>query len=235
MAASTQQRKSRADAKLDHRLVADLPFFAESNRVKKHKAAIYLAEDELSDRELCRRINISTATLHEWKQNSEFQSIVGHYTAEIISESLKLPIAKKHERIKALNDLFMRQQEAIAARAARNAAELDNADDPDVATRRFFGNYVPEEARTGLFVREVSMSASGKEVVNYKYDTAITKDIKDTLKQAAQELGQFDQTLNLNHGGEVSVDLMQTAQELAVRYGTTPEEVLALASEDEDE
>lgn len=79
------------------------------------------------------------------------------------------------------------------------------------------------------------MSASGKEVVNYKYDTAITKDIKDTLKQAAQELGQFDQTLNLNHGGEVSVDLMQTAQELAVRYGTTPEEVLALASEDEDE
>src|SRR5690606_30716834 len=185
--------------------------------------------------ELCKSLNISTSTLHEWKQNSEFQSIFGHYTAEIIAESLKLPIAKKHERIKALNDLFLRQQEAIAARAARNAAELDNADDPDVATRRFFGNYVPEEARTGLFVREVSMSASGKEVVNYKYDTAITKDIKDTLKQAAQELGQFDQTLNLNHGGEVSVELAETVRRLAAQYGTTEEEIVALAAEDAEE
>lgn len=234
MANSAAQPKSRADATLDaaapSRIAPNFP----KNSSRKERAAILLAEDELTDEAIAEVVGVTKRTITNWKQEPEFAALVGDYHGQIVASVLKLPIAKKHERVKALNDLFLRQQWALDARAQRNAHELDNADNPDAATRRFFGNYVPEEARTGLFVREVSQSASGKEVVNYKYDTAITKDIKDTLKQAAQELGQLDQTLNVHHDGEVSVEIAETVRRLAAQYGTTEAEIAALAVEDDE-
>lgn len=213
MAASTQQRKSRADAKLDHRLVADLPFFAESNRVKKHKAAIYLAEDELTDRELCKSLNISTSTLHEWKQDADFQSVVDHYRSEIVADTLKLPIARKYERVKTLNDVHDGLLFIKATRSRRIREELAEGDSAVNATRRIFGDATPEEAASGLMVREESMSASGKKVVNYKLDSALIKAITDVEKQAAQELGQWTEQSSVEQTGGMRIEIVGIADE----------------------
>lgn len=211
MAASTQQRKSRADAKLDHRLVADLPFFAESNRVKKHKAAIYLAEDELTDRELCKSLNISTSTLHEWKQDADFQSVVDHYRAEIVADTLKLPIARKYERVKQLNELNERYWTIVHDRAQRYA--LEAADTPESAMRGVFGDTTPAEAATGFLVRQPKIAANGKTVVEWAFDKALDSAIKETHKQAAQELGQWEEKSAVTTDGGMRIEIVGIADE----------------------
>lgn len=207
------------------------PFIGQ-NRTKKHRAAILLAEDELSDDAIAETVGIVRSTLSEWKLDPEFAAVVGGYQGSIVAEALKLPIAKKHERIRQLNNLNETYWQIINDRASTYGAM---ADTPEEAARSVFGSDTVPWARTGMMVRQPKISASGKTVVEWGFDKSLDSAIKETLKQAAAELGQADQTLNVNHTGELSVDLMRTAQELAAKYGTTPEEVLALASEDNDE
>lgn len=188
---STRQRKSRADAKLDASVVADLPFFTGLNRTKKHRAAILLAEDEMTDREIAAALNISRTTLHEWKQEPEFQQVMGDYAGQIVAEALKLPIARKHVRVKELNDLNERYHRIIDERARRHAAALE--DSPEAAARAIFGDVTPAEAATGMLVAQPKIAANGKTVTEWAFDKALDSAIKETHKQAATELGQWQE------------------------------------------
>lgn len=209
MADATPQRKSRADAKLDHRVVADLPFFAGPNRSKKHKAAIHLAEGYLSERAIARELNIARSTLQEWKQEPDFIEVQTEYEQIIRADCLNLSIANKLDRLQTLDMLYRKGKEIIRARQERYGRELAEAESPENATRRFFGDDTPPEAATGLMVRNVTMSATGQKVVNWAYDSALAKDLKDTEKQAAQELGQWDE-------GKSTVDMQQTVTAIRI-------------------
>lgn len=191
MPAASRQRKSRADAKLDASVVADLDFFTGPNRTKKHRAAILLAEDEMTDREIAADLNISRTTIHEWKHEPEFQQVMGDYAGQIIAEALKLPIARKHVRVKELNDLNERYHRIIEARAERHAAAL--ADSPESAARAIFGDVTPAEAATGLLVAQPKIAANGKTVTEWAFDKSLDSAIKETHKQAATELGQWQE------------------------------------------
>lgn len=102
---------------------------------------------------------------------------------KIIADALRLPIAKKHQRITELNDLNQRYRQIITERAARHAAEDD----------------APAEASSGMLVRQPKISASGKVVTEWAFDKSLDSAIKETHKQAAQELGQWEETINHNH------------------------------------
>ena len=226
----SRQRKSRANAKLDASVVADLAFFAEPDGTKRHKAAILLAEDELTDRQIAAKLKIGRTTLHRWKQEPEFQQVMGDYRGQIVAEALKLPIAKKHERIRILNDSLMADLEARRLRGETYAARVGT---PEEAARDMFGSMTPPWAATGKYVEQPEIAANGKMVTEWAYDKALESSINDKLKQAAQELGQVDQTLNVNHAGEVSIEIAETVRRLATQYGVTEAEIVALAAEDD--
>ena len=198
MANSAAQPKSRADATLDaaapSRIAPNFP----KNSSRKERAAILLAEDELTDEAIAEVVGVTKRTITNWKQEPEFAALVGDYHGQIVAQSLRLPIAKKHHRVAVLNDLHEKALRAIEARGRRYAQAVADGESAEGATRRFFGDITPEEAATGLFVREESVNASGMKTVNWKYDNAITKDIKDTEKQAAQEMGQWEDKASLD-------------------------------------
>ena len=207
MSGGPAQRKSRAEAKLDSRVVADLPFFNGPNRSKKHKAAIYLAEGHLSERQIAQELSIARSTLQEWKQEPDFQDVQAEYEHQIRAECLSLSIANKFDRLQTLDMLYRKGKQIIQSRAERYSAELA-VDDAVNATRRIFGDVTPPEAATGMLVRTETVNASGMKTVNWSYDNALAKDLKDTEKQAAQELGQWEE--------KASVDMQQTVTAIRI-------------------
>jgi hypothetical protein len=196
------QRKSRADAKLDAGVLDGLGFFRGQYRTKKHKAAILLAEDELTVTEVAKTLGISRSFLYEWKAEPEFQQIIGHYAGEIVADALKLPIAKKMWRVQVLNDGVLGDLEAKRLRGEYYASLL--ADNAETAMMREFGHAVPEWAATGKFVSQPKIAANGKTVTEWAYDRALESAIESKLKQAAQELGQWveqsKQDINVSDG-----------------------------------
>lgn len=229
MSESPVQRKSRAGAKLDSRVVADLPFFAGTNRAKKHRCAILMAEGNLNDRQIARELKIARSTLQEWKADPDFIEVREDYEHAFRAEVMQYAIANKRERMKQLQDLNETYWQIKDQRAARYAAEAE--DTPENAVRGVFGDETPAEAATGMLVRQPKIAANGKTVVEWAFDKALDSAIKETLKQASQEAGDDEQTLNVNHSGDVNLALSETVRELAERYNTTEEEIMALASE----
>lgn len=171
------------------------------NGTKRERAAILLAEDELSDEAIAAAVKIGRTTLSRWKLDPEFAALVGDHHGRIVAEALKLPIAKKHKRVTELNDLNERYWRIIRDRAARHATALE--DTADRALMEMFGTNTPAEAATGMLVAQPKIAANGKTVTEWAFDKALDSAIKETHKQAAQELGQWEETLNVTHGGLV--------------------------------
>lgn len=143
---------------------------------QRERAAALLAADELSDEKIAKELGIGRTTLHEWKQHPEFAERVRENVAAIRMDVLRVPIAKKHERVAMLERLRQKMDRVIAKRAERYAA------DPDA----------PAEAGTGLMVRKhVTSAPDGVVGFDWTADVALLKEYRATLEQAAKELGQL--------------------------------------------
>lgn len=164
--------------------------FVGRNRTKKYRAAVLIAADELSDEAISSELKISRSTLSEWKRSPEFTAVVSDYQSAIIAEALRLPIAKKHERIKRLNTLEESYWQVIRDRAERYK--------PAASTP---GGSTPAEAATGMLVEKVKIAANGDTVTEWAFDSSLDSAIKGAHKQAAQELGQWEENLIVTHGG----------------------------------
>ena len=62
-----------------------------------------------------------------------------------------------------------------------------------------FGSMTPPWAATGKYVEQPKISANGTIVTEWAYDRALETSINEKLKQAAQELGQWQENVNVNH------------------------------------
>ena len=179
---------------------------------KKEYAAVLLADDELPDWSIAEKVGVTRQTLHNWKHKPEFAALVGDNVGRIQAGMLKLAIAKKHQRVKALDDLHAKSFAVITARALRYQAKL-GTDDPEalaaLAAKAMFGENVPAEAATGLLVEQESVNNSGMKTVNWSVDTGLMKEIRALQEQAAKELGQWEENVNLKHGGMVRTIILE--------------------------
>ena len=174
------------------------------NYSKKERAAVLVAEDDLTDEEIAAAVGVTRKTLHNWKQLPEFVADVEEQVSKIQAGMRRLAIAKKHKRLKVLNDLHGRSLAVIADRADRHAAELEAAESqPNDLVKRMFGDNVPTEAATGLLVRQESINAQGMKTVNWSVDTGLMKEIRALHEQAAKELGQWSEKSELEVGGSL--------------------------------
>lgn len=179
------------------------------NYSKRERAAVLLAEDELSDEAIASVVGVTRKTLHNWKQLPEFTALVGDNVGQIQAGMLKLAIAKKHKRLAVLDDLHAKALQVIEQRGFRYATELAEAESAAMATRRLFGTDTPTEAMTGLLVKQETANNSGVKTVNWAVDTGLMKEIRALHEQAAKELGQWEETVNVNHGGTVRTIVLE--------------------------
>lgn len=142
-----------------------------------------MAQDELSDEEICARVGIrSRQTLNNWKRHPEFQERVREHVAAFREAIREKGIAVLENRVAALNDRWGRLRQVMLERAA----------DPEMA--------LAPGGTTGLLVRQFKGLGSGDNfqiVEEYSVDTALLKELRDHERQAAQELGQWTERREL--------------------------------------
>lgn len=96
-------------------------------------------------------------------------------------------IAQKHRRV----DVLMNQAERIQQLRDARAADLATVPGGD----------------TGLIVRQMKSVGFGENntlVEEYAFDAALSRELRETLKQAAQELGQWSEKQEVD--GNVTIE-----------------------------
>lgn len=173
---------------------------------QKEKAALLFAAAELTTEEIARECDTSRQTLFLWRKEPAFIAKVRSEQSDIHRSIRSSGIAVLENRVRALHDRWRRLQLIVKERAA-DPALID----------------IPGGA-SGFIVRK------GK--CGYGIDKELLDAIRELEKQAAQELGQWEE--KFRHAGadggpiqiEHSVDLsrlsadeLRTLRELRVKAG----------------
>lgn len=132
---------------------------------RQHDAALLVAEDEVSDREIAEQIGVSRFTLYAWQKKPEFMALVGEIRAEFRERVLTLGFADKTKRIKALNGLAT----AVLMELSREADDLQ-----------------PQ----GMYRLEKKISANGEIVEQEVFDKPKADTFRGYLDDIAKELGE---------------------------------------------
>jgi transcriptional regulator with XRE-family HTH domain len=154
-------------------------------------AAIRCAEDLMTDEEIAAEAGVSRQSLYNWRQRDDFQDAIKAADAAILQKALRLPIARKHYRVKTLNDQHAKALAVIDERAAEMAG-------------------VVAGGGTGLLVRQYKQIGTGRDaqtVEEFAVDTALMREIRATEEQAAREVGDW-QDNNAIISGTIGVRLI---------------------------
>ena len=149
---------------------------------RTERAALLVAEDQLTDAAIAKELGVVKATVENWKKRPEFRARVqGH--VEAFAAALRAKgIADRQNRVDALNERWAAMQQVIAARAA----------DPTMTA---------PGAKTGLLVRTYK-PGKFRVLEEYRFDAALVAELRAHEKQAAEELGQWVARNDVTSGGE---------------------------------
>lgn len=139
------------------------------------RAAILIAEDELSMVEIAAAVGVTDRSLRRWQEYPEFAAKVTEHLAELESAMQRFSIAKRRNRVRALDDRWQRMQRLIAARSEELAEQVAGGE-------------------TGLLVhqeRAIGTGANQQIIDEYVVDTGLLKELRAHEEQAAKELGQW--------------------------------------------
>lgn len=144
----------------------------------QREAAILVADDELTDERIAAQVGVTSRTLRTWKSYPEFQAAVADHRMRLEAAISRFWIAKRRKRVEKLQLLADKAVAVIEQRAADSS--MDD---------------VPGGS-TGVIVRDVKSVGYGTEaelVDVYKVDTALMAELRNLMKQAAQEVGQWSE------------------------------------------
>lgn len=146
-------------------------------------AAVLLAENDLSDQAIAERVGVGRMTLFRWRQHPEFAARIAEHVAEFEAATLRYEIAKRRRRVAALQGRWDKLHAIIEQRAERYGGAAPGSD-------------------TGLLVRQYKSIRSGtsklgdpeyETVEDWALDATLLKELREHEKQAAQEVGQWDE------------------------------------------
>lgn len=141
-------------------------------------AAELIAARNLTHQEIADRVGVDRRTLWVWRKREEFASRVEEITEEYRAETRRIGIADKERRLAALNDRWGRLRRVMEERAEDSAV----ANAPG--------------GTTGLIVRQLKSVGSGDSamvVEEFSIDTGLLRELREVEKQAAVELGQWNE------------------------------------------
>ena len=163
---------------------------------KRERAAILLAEDRLSDRQIAEELGISRMSLARWKKNPRLAARVEELDAIMCEQALKHGIARRETGIAVQHEMQSKLLTVIAERA--KDAELQG---------------VPG-GKTGLVCKTVKGIGKGDDfrvVEVFETDTPTVKALLALHEQAAKEMGQI---VERHEVAEVSANTFKTNEEL---------------------
>lgn len=209
-------------ASLEQRGLEPLPFDTEAERLQVEAACVLLAEDRLTDKAIAAEVSVNVSTITAWKRRPEIAARIKWYREEMATHVYSVGIAQRENRISALADRWKRMHALMHARARHYAT------DPEA--QEIGGD-------TGLIVREVKVDPKGGKVVTYKFDAALLKEMRETEKQTAVELGQWtEKHANLNVNVAAEGEALTPEQHEAIRKfltASTPDVLPAPEESDE--
>jgi len=173
---------------------------------RRERAAQLVAEDRLPDSEIAAAIPIGRGTLGRWKLEPDFQAMVKAHKTELRAGVVRRGIASKQERLDDLTEIRRRLWQIAEERAVHER---------EYVARNPTATPLPG-ADTGLVIRRWKV-AGGIKVEEYEPDTALTGEIRATLKQAAQELNDWTEKRELTgkDGGPLSVAVRPDLKDLS--------------------
>lgn len=134
------------------------------------------AEDILPDVEIAEDADVSRATLAKWKTHPEFQARVAEHVETLQAQARTEGLARLDVRLKRYRERARAFDLIIEERAA----------DPDMQD-------VPG-GRSGWLVRQFKSIGTGpnaRQVEEYHFDAALSREMANLEKQAAQDAGQW--------------------------------------------
>jgi hypothetical protein len=146
----------------------------------QERAAVLVAEDALTDEQIAAQTHVHRATLDRWRKRADFAARVEEHRARWQAEIETEGIANRQNRVRVLQETYDRLEHVIAARAADERMTAPGA-------------------RTGLLVRTVKPTKWGV-VEAYTVDTGLLRELREHLRQVAQELGQWTDHSDLTSG-----------------------------------
>lgn len=122
-------------------------------------------------------LNCSRDTIYRWSSTPEFQEKLNSIVCQLEKRFIKKSLENRTHRVDKLTQLFDKMMLVVERRAR------------DMGEREIEGVLVAEEASgtsSGLLIRDYK---DGSRV--YKFDRGLVAEMRETLKQIAQELGQW--------------------------------------------
>lgn len=155
------------------------------------EAARLIAEDELMDTAICEKLGVkSRNTIYMWRQAPEFAARVKQLRMTWEHAILNRGICNKANRARLLQGMHDRAQQIVEDRAKKYSATIANgeeAGDPVIAGGR--SGFIAVENRIikthydGENTVEISVEKA-------EFDSALYREMRATLAQAAEETGQ---------------------------------------------
>lgn len=143
---------------------------------RQERAAFLVAEDHLSDEEIASSVGVSRRALANWRDLPLFAARVQQIIADLRAAILAEGIANKQNRIDKLVERHRLLEQVIVERGVA-------------------GGNAPGTA-TGLLVRTYKAVGIGSDMTlmeEWSVDTSLLSEMRQTEKQAAQELGQWSE------------------------------------------
>jgi hypothetical protein len=138
------------------------------------RAAMLVADDHLTNDQIAADVGVTRHALANWKRREDFRTEVERVRTLVRDEVLREGIARKANRIRALDDLFHRIEQIIEERAA------------DPAMQNIPGGKTGLVKRT---VKSIGFGASATIIEKFEFDAAVSKQYLAVLEQAAKEMG----------------------------------------------
>lgn len=150
---------------------------------KQLRAAVLTAEDDLPDEQIAIACGTSRTTLNRWRTLPAFKDAVTAHTAELDRQMLRLAIARKRDRLKVLDSMQTKILRVFDARSTQYP------DVPGADTGLLVG-----QLKQVKHVRTIGDGAAEtwtEEQWEYSADTGLMRELRATQEQAAKELGQL--------------------------------------------
>lgn len=142
--------------------------------LRKEKAAQLLAEGNMTVEDVARAVGVTKITIYNWRKEPGFLEHVEEIRKHLADLSLRFPIARKLYRLANLNERLLQMQRICDARAAEAPAK--HGGDSGLLVRR---------------LRTIGRGENERVIEEYVFDSALVKEMRETEKQAAEELGDI--------------------------------------------
>ncbi len=153
----------------------------------RERAAQLLAEDDLSDEEIAKIVRVNRKQLWKWKCKPEFQAKIEELQKRMGNIIHRRGIARKTRRLAVMDRRYEGMQQIMRERAA--AQEMQD---------------VPG-GKSGQLVHTIKSVGGGENaqvVDEYEFDAALAKEMRELEKQAAVEVGQWEEKRDITSGGK---------------------------------